>query len=102
MLWAVIATDKPNSAELRKQHLEGHKQYLAKHTGKIFFSGPLQTDDAGTALGSLWILQVADRAGAEEFVKNEVFVNAGVFESIIYRRMRQGHYHPENADVKPA
>lgn len=102
MLWAVIATDKPNSAALRAQHIEGHRQYLAKHTQKIFFSGPLQTDDAGAALGSLWILQVADKAAAEDFVKNEVFYQAGVFESVIYRRMRQGHFHPENADVKPA
>jgi len=102
MLWAVYCIDKPDSAALRKEHLAAHVEYLKKNSGKIFLSGPLQSDDAAANVGSLWILKADSREAAQAFADNEVFVRAGVFQSVTVRRMRQGFFHPELSEPKPA
>lgn len=99
MLWAVYCLDNPNTAALREKHLAAHREYLTRNARKIFFSGPLQSDDAATNNGSLWILSVADRAEAQAFVDNEDFYRAGVFASVSIHRMRKGFFHPDLADA---
>ncbi len=44
--------------------------------------------------GSLFILNVEDRAEAEAYIYNEVFYKAGIFASVTIRRMRKGRYNP--------
>jgi uncharacterized protein YciI len=102
MLWAVYCIDKPNTLALRAQHLASHREYLTKNARKIFFSGPLQTDDAATNVGSLWILSVPSRAEAQAFVDNEDFYRAGVFASVTIHRIRQGFFHPDLGEPNPA
>jgi uncharacterized protein YciI len=94
MLYSVYCVDAENTHALREQHLVAHRAYLDLFRDKIFFSGPLQSDDAATALGSLFILNVADRAEAEAYIFNEVFYKAGIFASVTIRRMRKGRYNP--------
>lgn len=98
MLWAVYCTDKPNTAEARDRHLKAHRAYLDEVDSKIFFSGPLQSDDATRNIGSLFILNVKGREEAEAFINSEPFNNAGIFETIIISRMRKGRFHPALAD----
>ncbi len=98
MLWAVYCVDRADTAEARAEHLAVHREYLDIFKPKIFFSGPLQNDDASVALGSLFILNVPDRDGAEDFISNEPFYKAGLFEKIIIYRMRKGRYNPDLVD----
>ena len=70
------------------------KELLDLFRDKIFFSGPLQSDDAVTAYGSLFILNVESRAEAEAYIYNEVFYKAGIFASVKIFRMRKGRYNP--------
>ena len=51
MLWAIYCIDKPNSAALRAEHQERHSAYLKEKDPVIFFTGPLQSDDAGQNIG---------------------------------------------------
>jgi len=102
MLWAVYGVDKPGSAALRKERRPEHTAYLNQNSSMIFFSGPLQSDDAGTDIGSLWILKADSREAVQAFVDNEVFVRAGVFQNITVRRVRQGRFQPELAEPKQA
>lgn len=99
MLWAVYCKDKANTAETRKTFMDVHRTYLAGQEPKIFFSGPLQSDDATSAHGSLYVLNVKDRAAAQAFVDNEPFYKAGVFESVLISRMRKGRYNAALVDV---
>ena len=94
MLYSVYCQDNENTAALRERHLGVHRQYLEGWEDKIFFSGPLQNDDASASLGSLFILNVENRAEAERFIENETFNLAGVFASVLIRRMRKGRYNP--------
>ena len=94
MLYSVYCRDKENTHELRAQHLAVHRAHLDAWRDKIFFSGPLQSDDQQTAFGSLFVLSVADRAEAERFIYTETFYNAGIFASVTIFRMRTGRYNP--------
>ena len=100
MLWAIYCIDKPNSAALRTEHHPRHSAYLKEKDPIIFFTGPLQSDDAGQNIGSLWIIAANSRGEAQAFVDGEAFYRAGVFESVSVRRVRKGHFHPELADSK--
>lgn len=94
MLYSVYCQDHENTAAQREKHLVVHRQYLDAWRDKIFFSGPLQSDDAQTALGSLFILNVESRAEAERFIDNETFNQNGIFAKVTIRRMRKGRYNP--------
>ena len=54
MFCAVYCLDKPDTAALRDKHLTVHRAYLDTAQPIIFFSGPLQNDDASASLGSLY------------------------------------------------
>lgn len=94
MLYSIYCEDAPDTHDLRAQHLVEHRAYLDRFADKIFFSGPLQSDDALTAHGSLFILNVANRSEAEAYIHNEVFYKAGIFAKVTIRRMRKGRYNP--------
>lgn len=98
MLWAVICTDKPDTKALRDEYLDVHREFLTEREGQIFFSGPLQSDDASHNHGSLFILNVPDRAAAEEFAASEPFNRQGVFASVKVSRIRKGRFHADLAD----
>ena len=95
MLWAIYLTDTPNAAPLRAKHLEAHKAYLHKVDPQIFFTGPLQSDDASQNIGSLWIVRAGSRAEAQAFVDAEPFFRSGVYASHTINRVRAGHFHAE-------
>jgi hypothetical protein len=100
MLWCIICFDKPNTAAKRNELLPAHRAYLDKWDPEIFFSGPQQTDDASQAVGSLFVLNVPNRARAQEFIDGETFNRAGIFEKVTIARTRKFHFHPELADVQ--
>lgn len=98
MFWAIYCIDKPDTKATRDEHLAVHREYLDEHKDKIFFSGPLQTDDASMNHGSLFIVKVPSRADAEAFAAYEPFNKNGVFESVRITRIRQGRYNASLAD----
>ena len=99
MLFAIYCIDKPDTAAIREKHLKVHRDYLDTHVDKIFFSGPLQTDDASASLGSLFIVNVKDKAEAQAYIENETFYQNGVFEKVTITRMRKGRFRAELVDA---
>jgi uncharacterized protein len=99
MLWAICCFDKTNTTIARGGLLTVHRNYLDANVPNIFFSGPLQSDDAEQSLGSLFILNVKSRDEAQAFIDNEPFNNAGVFEKVNIFRIRKGRFNPHLADV---
>ena len=63
--------------EVRPRHLEGMKK-LGK---KIVVAGGLLDED-GKMKGSALVLDVADRAELDEYLKNEPYVLEGVWQNI--------------------
>ena len=80
MLIALIARDKPGALHIRQENRPAHVEYL-KSTGVVAQAGPL-LDDAGDMIGSLVILDVADKAAAQDWADNDPYAKAGLFADV--------------------
>lgn len=98
MLWVIICVDKPGSEALRNEHLDAHRQYLAAHSHRLFFTGPQLSDDGARQIGSVFIVKADSRDEAQRFVEGEDLFRAGVFDSVTIRRIRRGRLNPELAE----
>ena len=99
MLFAIYCIDKPDTAAAREKHLKEHREYLDKYVDKIFFSGPLQTDDASASIGSLFVVNVKDKAEAQAYIENETFYQNGIFDKVTITRMRKGRFRADLVDA---
>ena len=88
MEFVIKIYDRPEAAALRDVHRKAHLDYLKGFDGVTRFAGPFLTDDGVRELGSFRILDLADRAAAEEHVANEPFVIEGIQERASIRRWR--------------
>ena len=94
MLYALICTDKPNSIDLRAKVRADHLAYLADLGEKMKFAGPF-LDDAGTATGSLVMIEAENRAGAEHVAKHDPYAVAGLFAHVEIKPWRWALKNPE-------
>jgi uncharacterized protein YciI len=79
MLYAFHLIDRADAGELRVRVRPEHKDYLAQVAGRIAFAGPLLAGDAQTMVGSLLVIDFADRAAALAWLANEPFTRAGLY-----------------------
>ncbi|MFQ5971974.1 MAG: YciI family protein [Alphaproteobacteria bacterium] len=98
MLYAVRCTDKPGATELRERLRADHLQYLEGYADRLVLGGAMLSDDGEMPLGSLLIVNVADRAEAEAFSAGDPFTRGGVFESVTVTRLRKALFNPAAAE----
>ena len=79
MLFAFHLVDRACSGELRARVRPEHKDYLATVAQQIAFAGPLLADDGQTMVGSLLVIDFADRAAAQAWLQQEPFTRAGLY-----------------------
>lgn len=77
------ARDRRMSA--RPEHLE--KIAVIKKAGKYILGGAI-LDDAGEMIGSVIVYDVPDRATLDEILKDEPYINNGVWKTIDIRQFR--------------
>ena len=88
MLFALICTDRPGGLDLRLATRPQHLAYLQTYASKLVHAGAiLDTDDRPA--GSMFIIDVNDRAEAEGFAAGDPYARVGLFESAIVRPFRQ-------------
>ncbi|MGS4946924.1 YciI family protein [Meridianimarinicoccus sp. RP-17] len=80
MFFALICHDKPGALALRMQTRADHLAYVER-TGVVAQAGPLLGDDGGM-VGSLIILDVADRAAAQVWADGDPYAQAGLFDRV--------------------
>jgi uncharacterized protein YciI len=81
MLFALLCTDKPQGLELRMSVRPDHLKYLESLGSSLKAAGPFTTDE-GSPIGSLVIIEAADRAAAKEMADNDPYAKAGLFASV--------------------
>lgn len=81
--------DAADALPRRLEHYEAHKAYLASAPVRNIVSGPLVSDDGETMIGSLFLVEAADRAAAEAFNAADPFRKAGVWASIHIHRFHK-------------
>ena len=79
MLFAFHLLDRADAGDLRARVRPAHKDYLAQVAERIAFAGPLLADDGQRMVGSLLVIDFADRAAALAWLSAEPFTRAGLY-----------------------
>ena len=74
--------DRPDAAEVRRVNRDAHLAHLARVEAQIVAAGPLLSDDGERMIGSLLVIDFADRAAAEAFARADPYARAGLFSSV--------------------
>lgn len=89
MLYAIIATDSPDSMERRRSTRPRHIEYLRPlmDEGRIIIAGPhprIDSPDPGPAgfSGSLIIAEFESLEAAREWAANDPYAVEGVFDEV--------------------
>lgn len=91
MQFVIHAHDKSDSTARRSELRDAHLGYLNQHINLTVARGPLLDDAGERTIGSLLLLDVANKTEAEAFWANEPFNRAGIFEWATMERWRFGH-----------
>ena len=94
MFFIVLTTDKPDSAQVRADNRPEHIAYLESFGEKLVAGGATLSDDGESMTGSFLLIDVEDRAAAEDFANNDPFAKAGLFAKTEIRRWRKVFFHP--------
>ncbi|MBB4286574.1 YciI family protein [Roseospira goensis] len=89
MLFAIYCLDKPNSRTLRLETRAAHLSHAKAQGDSIRLGGPLMTDDGQDMVGSLLIVDMPDKAAVEDFVRDDPYYQAGLFEAVLIRPFKQ-------------
>ena len=89
-LFVCECIDGPDAATLRPTAAADHHDYQGSIIDRYMAHGPLRNDDGKGLLGSLFLIEVADRNTAELLVANEPMTAAGVFSEVRINRWRFG------------
>lgn len=86
MLFLIHCTQIPDGQAIRDTHYEAHRAYLQNSAVDIKLAGPMVEDDGEKRIGSVFIVDVPDRAAAEAFSAADPFTRNGLFERVIIAR----------------
>jgi uncharacterized protein YciI len=86
--FAIHCIDKPNSAALRAATRAKHLDHLKSVIDNVLVAGPLLGMD-GTPIGSLLIIDFADRKAAIQFAADDPYALAGLFASVAVTAWRK-------------
>ena len=77
----------PDAPEFFAKHLHAHESYFKSYEASFIFRGPLRSPDGADNVGTALLLELPDRAAAEQFWMNEPFAANGGYQddSRIYR-----------------
>ncbi|CAA6603712.1 YCII-related [Rhodospirillaceae bacterium LM-1] len=82
MLFAILCRDKKDALPIRLANREAHLDYIRENwLSKIVTAGPIFGADGQSMAGSLLIMELADRAEAENYLAGDPYGKAGLFES---------------------
>ena len=89
MLYAIYCKDKPGHLQTRLDNRPAHIDYLKRFEAQHVCIGPLLSDDGQSMIGTLLVLDFADRKAAEEFAANDPYARAGLFQSVAITPFRK-------------
>jgi uncharacterized protein len=89
MLYAVIFENNPAlGADVRRQYMPAHLEFLERHTPAIKAAGPLQMS-SGAPAGGLWLVEAQSADAVDVLVKEDPFWPTGLRSSVRILRWSQ-------------
>jgi uncharacterized protein len=90
MHYVFYCKDRPGNEQIRIANRAAHLDYLEAHRDRLLCAGPLLAGgDANRMIGSLLILDFADRPAAEAFAAGDPYAKAELFESVTIHPWRK-------------
>lgn len=96
MLYAIIATDAPDSLENRMATRPAHLARLEqlKNEGRLVLAGPhpaIDSNDPGTAgfTGSLVVAEFESQQAAEQWAAADPYRDAGVYADVVVKPFKK-------------
>jgi uncharacterized protein len=89
MLFVVHALDHANILPTRAKHYRDHRIHLDRaedHSVDVITAGTLLADDGETPVGSIFVIDAADRAAVDAFVRSDPYHVNGVWERVYIHR----------------
>ena len=89
MLFVVHALDKKDILPTRAKHYRAHRIHLDKsadHSVDVVTAGTLVDNDGETPVGSIFVIDAADRAAVDAFAKSDPYHVNGVWERVAVHR----------------
>ncbi len=77
-LFAVRFHDKPGAAELRRQLLQAHLEWVAAHQDVVRAAGSLRESPEAAPVGGLWVLRAQNKAAVEALIATDPFTTGGL------------------------
>ena len=87
MPFAVICLDRPDAGELRAKACLSHLEYIDLHRPKMQIGGALLDDAGEERIGMVFAIDLSSRGAVEAFMRDEPCNKAGIFESVVIRRI---------------
>ena len=87
MPFAVICLDRPDAGELRAKARLSHLEYIDPHRPKMQIGGALLDDAGEERVGMMFAIDLPSREAVEALMRDEPYNKAGIFESVVIRRM---------------
>lgn len=69
-----------DTGKLFAAHLTDHEKYFARYGENFIFRGPIRSDDGADNIGTALLLELPDRAAADDFWNNEPFAAHGGYK----------------------
>jgi len=91
-LFAVHALDKADALPRRLEHYSAHRSFIETDQSygvSVIISGPLQSDDGETMIGSLFVIDAPGRTEVEAFTKADPFMVEGVWGGVVVTRFHR-------------
>jgi uncharacterized protein len=88
-LFCIHALDESGKLPVREANYPAHRTYLAEAAAQgvmIHASGPLVSDDGGTMIGSLFIVECDSIDVARRFNAGDPFAKANLWASVVIKR----------------
>ncbi len=82
MPFYVYAEDQPDVADQLETLCEEHWSYMDRFADRLILRGPTVSDDGEEHTGSVHVVDLADRAAAERFAREEPFWKAGLYRDL--------------------
>ncbi len=88
MIFVAICRDRPGALQTRLDNRPAHLAYLEAHKAMVKAAGALLGPD-DKPVGSMLLLDCADKAAADAFLAADPFAKAGLFASVEATPWRQ-------------
>jgi uncharacterized protein YciI len=89
MNFVLYCVDKAGHGHIRTENRPAHVDYLKSNLERIVLAGPMLSDDGEAMLGSVLVIEAADRAAAEAFAAGDPYAKAGLFESVTIKAFKK-------------